>query len=121
MGNTTSGIFRTYARALQFICVASAMVLYAAPAGAQQPLYLEDFSQIADQGFGDFHNSMARASQWWNGKLYVGGRFGSVAGGTIYSPYLAAWDGAWHTVPGNPGATSIAASWYSPPWPKTAS
>jgi hypothetical protein len=39
---------------------------------AQQPLYLENFNQVAPQGFGDFHNSMARASAWWNGKLYVG-------------------------------------------------
>ena len=75
MGNTTSGIWQTCARGLRFICVASAMALspwHAAPAAAQQPLYLEDFSQVSDQGFGDFHNSMARASQWWNGKLYVG-------------------------------------------------
>lgn len=69
MGNTRSGI-GSCARALCY--VAATALVHAAPAAAQQPLYLEDFSQASIQGFGDFHNSMARASQWWNGKLYVG-------------------------------------------------
>src|SRR5262245_46973602 len=42
------------------------------PASAQTPLYLENFSQAAPQGFGSVHNSMARASTWWNGQLFVG-------------------------------------------------
>jgi hypothetical protein len=44
---------------------------HAVPTNAQQPIHLEDFTQAAPQGFGDFHNSMARASEWWNGRLYV--------------------------------------------------
>ena len=48
-----------------------AFSLHVAPAKAQEPLYLEDFSQAAVQGFGDLHNSMSRAAEWWNGRLYV--------------------------------------------------
>ncbi len=42
-----------------------------ATVNAQVPLFIQDFAQVAPEGFGDFHNSMARASEWWQGSLYV--------------------------------------------------
>jgi len=58
-------------------CALSLLVVGAAlaappPVSAQQPLYLQDFSQGAPQGFNDPANTFARSMQWWNGRLYVG-------------------------------------------------
>jgi hypothetical protein len=52
--------------------VVTVLSTLAAPALAQLPLNLADFSPGAPQGFGDPNNTFFRAMQWWQGRLYVG-------------------------------------------------
>ncbi len=51
----------------------AAGLLWGAPGNSMAKLMTAaDFVPIAQDGFGDRHNSYAWSTRWWNGKLYVG-------------------------------------------------
>src|SRR5688500_10872908 len=53
------------------LCAVAAIVIPSAGASGP-PLMPTDFAQIAQQGFGDRHNSIAWSMAWFKGSLYVG-------------------------------------------------
>src|SRR5687768_4110374 len=58
-------------RRLVALCAAAAILIPTAGASGP-PLIATDFTQVAPQGFGDRHNSVAWSMAWFKGNLYVG-------------------------------------------------